>query len=512
MKIQQRRATSRWRMVLYILPLLFSLTGAIQGVPKPIWLVVTRPMFLKTLQPLVEHRQKDGFETIVSTEPIETSIKKCPRPPKYLLLVGDDESGKDNEPWYVPAKRIPAAPMFRRKSTQYASDAIYGDQNNDRFPDIPVGRISVRTAKQAETVVRKILTYEAQPPRVEDLDLFIWAGSTMFGEAFDRLASTLLMQIATKRLPDWVEPYIISANRGPLYCCIPDHFEFASHQLEQNPGLILLDGHGWPNLFFLGKWAVQPSKTDYVCCQSDFFLTPRDTKEPMSSMVILACLCGRFIGKKPCMAEDLVNHPGGPVGCIAATVESHALTNLYTAQAMMQTLRQPGRLGDFWLHTLRTGDRIRNRMLETMLVYTESPLCPDRDMDKYRREHTTLYALLGDPATKLRLPEPLACTVQQNADGTWTWTAVKPKDATRLLVTFRAEMKNLYEKPKDWNDTAAVKKAFEKTNKRLSFTTRAEIPAGKSWSGVIDTPGTLRLVALGPKRMHTAAKKITPKK
>ena len=36
--------------------------------PKPTWLVVTRPMFTDSLQPLAQQRQSQGLETVISTE------------------------------------------------------------------------------------------------------------------------------------------------------------------------------------------------------------------------------------------------------------------------------------------------------------------------------------------------------------------------------------------------------------------------------------------------------------
>jgi hypothetical protein len=126
---------------------------------KPIWLVVTRPVFLKVIKPLAEMRSKDGFETFVSTRPIPEAIAALKRRPASLLLVGDDEPGKQEEPWYVPSRR---RKLYRWRITQreeFASDALWGDFDGDLIPDVPVGRIPARTAEQLRPVVKKIIAF-----------------------------------------------------------------------------------------------------------------------------------------------------------------------------------------------------------------------------------------------------------------------------------------------------------------------------------------------------------------
>ena len=72
---------------------------------RPIWLVVPRPMFVQALKPLAELRRKDGFETVISTEPIAEALAGLNRKPAFLLLVGDYQSGASDKPWYIPARQ-----------------------------------------------------------------------------------------------------------------------------------------------------------------------------------------------------------------------------------------------------------------------------------------------------------------------------------------------------------------------------------------------------------------------
>ena len=95
------------------------------GAEKRLWLVITRPMFAKAIRPLADRRRTDGFQVAVSTDPPPKAIGSSKRRPAFILLVGDDQSGKRGEPWYVPAKR---RKLYRWRATQrtdFASDAAW---------------------------------------------------------------------------------------------------------------------------------------------------------------------------------------------------------------------------------------------------------------------------------------------------------------------------------------------------------------------------------------------------
>jgi len=501
----------KWRAVGWVwagLILCFSAEAGLAG-EKPIWLTVTKPIFLKSLQPLVEHRKAEGFETLVSTQSVEDALRSCPRRPAYLLLIGDDEPNQQNEPWYLPAMNVKQTRWSASQNPAYASDAAYSDGNRDRFPDFPVGRLPVRTAGQLQTVVRKILAYEMRSTRLSDAEVLIWAGQSLYGEMFDRFSAQLLWQMVCRGMPSWASAFVVSSNRGALYCPPLDQKEILRRQLQANPGLICLVGHGNAQQFCVGEWMFSPSKKGVIFCSAEFFLEGRVEKEPLSPMVILTCLSGFFAGEELSFAESLVLSPVGPVACIAASAESHPLPNLYTGQAMLQTLRHTCRLGDAWLRTLHVAKTLRNPMMETVLKFVESSMSQAVDIDAIRTDQATLYELLGDPATTLRIPRTLACDMQANADGSWNWTVTKPSDAETLFVTFKP-IAAAVRQPKDWNDTAVVQQAFMQANQRLRFQTLAQLPANESWGGKITQPGVLRFVAIGPKQIYAATKTLTP--
>ncbi len=85
---------------------------------RRLWLVVTRKMFTADLKPLVERRRREGFDVAVSTLAANKAIASLKRRPSFILLVGDDQPGKQAENWYLPA---PRGKLYRWRSVQPGS-------------------------------------------------------------------------------------------------------------------------------------------------------------------------------------------------------------------------------------------------------------------------------------------------------------------------------------------------------------------------------------------------------
>ncbi|MHC4194326.1 MAG: hypothetical protein ACYSP9_09185 [Planctomycetota bacterium] len=111
-----------------------------------------------------------------------------------------------------------------------------------------------------------------------------------------------------------------------------------------------------------------------------------------------------------------------------------------------------------------------------------------------------MYALLGDPATRLHLPDNLEGKIERLDDG-WQWRVNKPKDATRLYVGIRPAGRDFPTVQLPLEKEAA-RKRFEQANVTFGFEPLAELTADKPWKGTINKEGILRLVAVGPKRIY----------
>ena len=94
-----------------------------------------------------------------------------PPAPTYVVLFGDgtfDFRGVDTEIYLDPPERNGYIPTHYIRTDSFgrtASDHWYATvSGHDEFTDFYIGRLSVESVRQADTIVDKILAYEQSPP------------------------------------------------------------------------------------------------------------------------------------------------------------------------------------------------------------------------------------------------------------------------------------------------------------------------------------------------------------
>ncbi|MCK4850392.1 MAG: hypothetical protein KAT11_03520 [Phycisphaerae bacterium] len=466
---------------------------------KPIWLVVTRPIFVKAIQPLAEHRRKDDFETVISTESLAKAIRDLPRVPAFVLLVGDDEPGREKEPWYLPSKRVEKYRWEERQSEYFASDALLGDLDGDLMPDVPVGRIPARTQAELKQIVNKIISFEQTQPTLDDLRLPSWAGAPGFNPVVDSVATGLMTKVLQAQAPRWVTPWLISADPKSPFCgWPPDQSAMFTEQLKRGGLLAVLVGHGDVQYFFsmqFQNWGI-----GYHVENIDKVLA---SGTPGPPLVIICCLSGSFAGSEKCLAEALLMAAAGPVAVIGAASESHPLTNYFSGVGLVQSLAADNkRLGNLWLSAQKNAFQARDPVMELLLCNVEGKLEANIDIPRLRQDQVLMYALLGDPATRLHLPGKLHGKIKRQQDG-WHWQVHKPEDATKLYVGFRPIGQEV-PKLKGELSRDLARENFQRANMTFDFRPLPGPAEGEPWKGTIDKEGSLRLVALGPKKIYVA--------
>ena len=464
--------------------------------PRPLWLVVTRPMFVKALQPLADHRYDGCLDVKISTEAPGAAIKVAGRRPAYILLVGDEVRGAGQQPWRVAS---PRRRLYRWRSVQrqtFAADALWGDLDGDLVPDVPVGRLPVRTTAALGRLIKKVLAREARRPGLADLRVLIWTGSPGYNAMVDTFTTNLLLQATRRHGPAWASYWAISADPAHALCGWPPHHaRLFNRELKRGGALAVLMGHAsvesFHSLRFRGK------SIDYSASDARADLA---SGEPAPPMVLFSCSSGDFTGSGRCLAESLLRLAGGPVAVVAATTESHPLTNYFSGKNTLQALKgRHRRLGDLWLSAQRAAMADSSILMERMLANVEGSLEPEINTGKLRRDQALMYALLGDPATTIRLPEPLTARLEATADA-WRWSAKRPPGATKLHVSFRPAGLEV-PKADGLKDAKRATALFRKANATIAF---PHAPASNTWQGTIPrTPGTLRLATTSTTKLHT---------
>jgi len=144
------------------------------------YLVISHQAFLDGLAPLVSAREAQGLAVkvadvadvydlysggVVDPEAIRRYIAYAARSlgTRYVLLVGGDTFDyHDNlglgSVSFVPSLYAPTGSIVRFAPV----DPLYTDLDGDRVPDLPIGRLPVRTRAELDAVVAKILAYDAK--------------------------------------------------------------------------------------------------------------------------------------------------------------------------------------------------------------------------------------------------------------------------------------------------------------------------------------------------------------
>ena len=189
------------------------------------YLIITPDEFVEALQPFVEMKENQGYVVKVkifdeyseTSDDIKTFIKNeytnanpCPT---YILLVGDTQTDVST----------PLLPATNGSITGRKTDLYYTTMDEpvndipDYGPDIHIGRLPVRTAEEASTVINKLIAYTTGGYQS-------WQSNASFIATCD----TRFFQIAEES-----HNYVIQNNTAPnnFFGDFPDILMFGGDQL-----------------------------------------------------------------------------------------------------------------------------------------------------------------------------------------------------------------------------------------------------------------------------------------
>ncbi len=273
--------------------------------------ILSNAQFIEAMRPLADRRTQEGWsvdlvdlqdvydefgggdETVFAVRDfLKFAHAHWHVPPRFVLLVGDASFDPRNFLGlgafdYAPTKLVDTAEM------ETASDDWFVDWNSDGIPDIAMGRLSVRTAAEAATVVQKVLAYQGTADLAQG-GLFI-ADQNESGLDFE--GSSLGSEAAASGIMP-VDSFFLSQAASTPAALIA--------KLNQGPFLVNYMGHGsvevWDGLF---------SDTDATAL----------TNQQLSIYVSMNCLNGFFHDLyTESLAESLIKAPSG--GAVAVWASS----------------------------------------------------------------------------------------------------------------------------------------------------------------------------------------------
>jgi hypothetical protein len=476
--------------------LLFALLVLTATLPaaevKSLWIACGPEELLKAVEPLAELRRGQGMEAVIFPGSPQEAMQSAKRRVDFLLIVGDDlraPADPATAKWRVPAARVEFHRWDPQHRPNFASDFALGGLDADGIPYSAVGRLPVRTPEETRQLVSKILAWEKQPATRADLALPMWAGDPMYDPKFTEIFMGFFFAQIGKNAPAWLEPWILCGDPKHPLCGWPAAQARVFNERTAQGGLFIgMMGHGGHDLFCSMPGRAGGGYFGFYNADART-LTDGPVRPPQ---LIFACSCGEFdYPRGRCLAEELLFAPAGPVLTVAATIESHPLPNFYSATNLLRLLRNadgPIRFGTLWLQTQRTMRRRTDFLMETMLKGVEGNYGAAMDPQQLKQDQATLYAILGDPATRLRTPRKLTVQMEKTPAG-WAWNVTPPPGATRLSVEYRQPEPAFPERPAEITE-AAARELLAKANAQLAF---QSLPA-EGWRGQTEKKGVLRFV------------------
>ena len=295
---------------------LFALGGvAAAAAEKPLWLVVGRSYLTPPLAPLAEKRRSEGFDVVVSTRPVDEALAAAKRHPDFLLLVGDDQPGKEDAPWYLPAKRKPLYRWRRFSPSSLRLTPPGATQMATVFPTYRWG--GSPPARQAKSTwwCAKYWPLRPKSPTAADLQAPVWFGSPEYNGPINSLASGFGVALIQSEAPNWLCPWIVSGSTGDAFCgWPPDQAARFSRQVHRGGIVSILMGHASADAFYSMRFQAASIWYSAADAAREMAQGP-----PAPPMVFFACNSGNFARPTACQAKAMLFLPGGPVATFGAT-------------------------------------------------------------------------------------------------------------------------------------------------------------------------------------------------
>lgn len=367
-------------------------------------LVVTHSDFRKAAEEYAAYRNEGGKyrATVVTTDEIYTEFShgrfdptairdyvahayhNWSNPPRYLLLMGDghyDFRGIASE----QKQYVPIFTTGERESYNDLAISVYDDyfvrvDGDDFYIDLAPGRIPANSLEDAETVVKKIKSYEAPNsygPWRERV-LLVADDNAPVGEGGGFLPQSESLE--SRYLPTWMEAEKIYLQEYPDVQGIRRMKPGATQDLMQwlNRGVLIANWVGHGNARVWGHEHI---------LEKDEFIPQLKNDSTLALIMAVTCNFGRFDNPNEVSGGEMfLTHKGGGASVVLATTRAVYIND---NAALMEAYFRSLFLRDSVTHDfLPLGDALMATKIRSGA----------------RRDNDQKYVIFGDPVMKLNIP------------------------------------------------------------------------------------------------------------
>lgn len=382
------------------------------------YILITHELFYETAFRLAQYRREQGLRVsmievqdiydefndgIFSPEAIRAFLRYAyahwrPPAPSFVVLVGDGTWDYRNilgrGHTFIPPAMV-RTEKWGLTSSDYPYALVSGE---DLLPDLFVGRLPVNTNVELETLIDKIIAYETSPDRGAWRKRVLFIGGV--GQAFRDQSENLITEFVPSQF-DASRLYVYSARPGedPYFGGTQDLID----ALDEGVALVNFMGHGGGAIW-----------SDASLFQ--FEDVPRlHNRGRLPFVLSFTCFTGAFDEPyRSSLGEEFLKAEGkGAIGWLGSNGLGWLWHDYYLAQSMMRS---------FFSGRSRTmGGMITEGKVDFLSIYSGG----------LSHDMVHLYGLLGDPATRMGLPQ----------DGMAVWVrgrrSVEPGEELHIQGTIR---------------------------------------------------------------------------
>jgi hypothetical protein len=360
---------------------------------------------------------------------ILNAVRNADQPVAAILLCGDVANLNYTEKGAMVINRL--TPTFelptRIKLGPYttptlASDAFYGDVDDDECPEIAVGRLPAKDSVDLERMLQRSIDYERSSSFGPWRDrIHTTAGVGGFGLLADTAIETVTRRILSEGIPDRFQLQMTYASITSPYCPSPHKLSSTFiRELNQGGLFWVYIGHG--NVNRLDDFVV--GDREFPICSAEN-VPQIAIPEGAPVAIMLACFTGAFDAKVDCFAELLLAKNDGPIAVIAGSRVTMPYGMSQLASELMDECFQnkTDTLGNIVLNakrqiwkqaesaelkpTTQGSQRIRERQREWIATMAAALSPEGHSLHEERKEHARLMNLLGDPLLQISYPKEL---------------------------------------------------------------------------------------------------------
>ncbi|MEM6469715.1 MAG: C25 family cysteine peptidase [Planctomycetota bacterium] len=418
--------------------LLTTLTATAGPLERDSALVVCPSHFRETIEPWIEYRKSQGIDLrVIESRSSAADLLKVIRDTviesdRAIVLIGDAPV------MGTPVDFTREIPIHYRKTTVSAAfrstptlptDAPYGDIDDDGQMDCAVGRLPVRTRDQLKSLISRIKTYE------QSQDFSAWrsqiqliGGVGGFGVLADSTIESTTRLVLTTSLPGSVRPSVLYGSPGHLFYPPKQFTESVIDTYKKGCRVWVYAGHG--SIDQLDRVPRGPTGSPVLDSRSLERIEGKQETSPIA--VLLCCYTGAIDAGVESFAEKFLLLPSGPIAVIAGSRVTMpygnasftlGLVDAFHGKAATETRpaeKAAETLGELFLRSINQLEKEESRdrsQLQTLVDALSTLISPaGSSLVEERREHASLYGLLGDPLLQLKPPLEVTVSTQKGFD------------------------------------------------------------------------------------------------